>query len=241
MKTLHRVLVTVGAGAMLATMVAVVPAAATSPSPLAGYASGTYTTIDYPGAVQTDISGINNLGMMVGFYIDTAGVYHGFIYQNGTFTPFNDPNAGTKKGQGTQGSGINDFGTIVGGYIDGNNKLPRLHGTRRLVHDPRWAEPEQTGWIITPTSSTTSVPSWVLYTDPNLELHGFLYRDGTYTTVNDPLAGTGGSCKAQCSSVLTTLGWLTGDITTATGQSHGLIDIAGRLTTVDNPNAGSKE
>ena len=96
LKTLRRVLLTAGAGAMLVAMTAVVPAAATPPSPLAGYASGTYITIDYPGAVQTDISGINNLGTMVGFYIDSGGVYHGFIYQRGTFTPFNDPSAGAR-------------------------------------------------------------------------------------------------------------------------------------------------
>jgi len=94
------------------------PATATSASPLGGYVSGTYTTIDYPGAAQTDISGINNLGTMVGYYIDTAGIYHGFIYQRGTFTPFNDPYAGTAAGQGTEFYGLNDLGVVVGGYFD---------------------------------------------------------------------------------------------------------------------------
>ena len=56
-KVLRRMLLLAGAGALLAGMVALVPATATSASPPGGYASGTYTTIDYPGAVQTNISG----------------------------------------------------------------------------------------------------------------------------------------------------------------------------------------
>ena len=121
MSVLRRACCATSAAALAAAILVSTPATATSASPLAGYASGTYTTINYPGAVDTDISGINNLGMMVGYYIDTAGVNHGFIYQHGTFTSFNDPNAGTAKGQGTQGSAINDSGTIVGAYIDAKN------------------------------------------------------------------------------------------------------------------------
>ena len=120
MSVLRRACCTASAAALAAAILAFTPATAASASPLGGYASGTYTTIDYPGAVQTDISGINNLGTMVGYYIDTAGVNHGFIYQHGSFTAFNDPYAGTGANQGTQGSGINDFGTIVGAYIDGS-------------------------------------------------------------------------------------------------------------------------
>jgi len=91
--------------------------------------------------------GISNLGMMVGFYIVTAGVYHGFIYQNGTYASFNDPNAGTKKGQGTQGSGIDDLGTIVGGYIDKTGKwngFMELGGSYTTLDGPK---PNQTGWL----------------------------------------------------------------------------------------------
>jgi len=56
-----------------------------------------------------------------------------------------------------------------------------------------------------------------LYTDPNLELHAFLYRDGTYTTVNDPLAGTGGKYEGTVLDGINDLGVVTG-ITTATGK-----------------------
>ena len=192
LKTLRRVLLTAGAGAMLVAMTAVVPAAATPPSPLAGYASGTYITIDYPGAVQTDISGINNLGTMIGYYIDAKGVNHGFIYQHGRFTPFNDSNAGTEPGQGTVGSGINDFGTAVGVYIDSNGTYHGFiyqRGTFTTLDGP---SPSTLGTIgafanfINDFGTVTGA-----YTEANNVFQGFLYHDGSYTTVDDVNGGAG--------------------------------------------------
>jgi probable HAF family extracellular repeat protein len=162
--------------------------------------------------------GISNLGMMVGFYIDTAGVYHGFIYQNGTYASFNDPNAGTKKGQGTQGSGIDDLGTIVGGYIDKTGKwngFMELGGSYTTLDGPK---PNQTGWLSYANCINDLGTVVGLYTDTRLELHGFLYRDGKYTTVNDPLAGSGGKLEGTVLDGINDLGVVTG-ITTATGKA----------------------
>ncbi len=43
------------------------------------YADGAYSTVDVPGAIATTIRDINNLGVIVGDYVDPAGVDHGFI------------------------------------------------------------------------------------------------------------------------------------------------------------------
>jgi hypothetical protein len=40
---------------------------------------GSLTTIDVPGATQTEAFGINDSGQIVGFYIDTNQVGHGFL------------------------------------------------------------------------------------------------------------------------------------------------------------------
>jgi hypothetical protein len=40
---------------------------------------------------------------------------------DGTITPFDDPNAGTRTNQGTMGYGIDPAGTIEGIYIDASN------------------------------------------------------------------------------------------------------------------------
>ena len=41
--------------------------------------NGSYTTIDVPGAFQTNLSGINNSGQIVEVYRDAHGLSHGFL------------------------------------------------------------------------------------------------------------------------------------------------------------------
>jgi len=68
----------------------------------------TFTTIDVPGAVATDVYGINTAGEIVGGYTD-GSTDHGFLYSNGSFTFFDYP--GQYK---TFPFGINDSGLIAG-------------------------------------------------------------------------------------------------------------------------------
>jgi hypothetical protein len=39
----------------------------------------TWTSFDYPGAVDTSLNGINNHKIVSGYYADTSGIHHGFI------------------------------------------------------------------------------------------------------------------------------------------------------------------
>jgi uncharacterized membrane protein len=72
-------------------------------------AQGTYTQIDYPGAVQTYAYGIDTAGDVVGSYVDTSNNVHGFFLSAGIFTTLDVPGA-----TGTAATGINDVGQIVG-------------------------------------------------------------------------------------------------------------------------------
>jgi len=60
--------------------------------------------------------GINNLGVVTGFYFDSSGVTHAFIDVAGRLTTFDDSSAGTGPQEGTQFYGLNDFGAITGMY-----------------------------------------------------------------------------------------------------------------------------
>jgi probable HAF family extracellular repeat protein len=51
----------------------------------------TFTTIDVPGALATNVDGINTNGDMVGGYSDSTSDGHGFLYSNGAFTLFDYP------------------------------------------------------------------------------------------------------------------------------------------------------
>ena len=79
-------------------------------------------TFDAPGAVSAPDQGtfsaqINNLGLIVGNYVDANGVNHGFVrYPNGSITTFDVPGGGTGPNEGTVPNGITDTGVVVGGF-----------------------------------------------------------------------------------------------------------------------------
>jgi len=90
--------------------------------------NGTITSFDAPGADMTPGTGNGTFGVSLtpsgeieGVYVDANGVLHGFVRSNqGTFSTFNAPGAGTGAGQGTLPESNNTTGVIAGNYIDGN-------------------------------------------------------------------------------------------------------------------------
>jgi hypothetical protein len=71
------------------------------------------------GTWPAGISGINQWGVTAGTYVDTSGVFHGFVRtRGGIITEFDVRGAGTGAGQGTQPSSINQEGAITGSYVD---------------------------------------------------------------------------------------------------------------------------
>ena len=71
----------------------------------------TFTTIDVPGSMATNVLAINNAGQMVGYYYDSGNgaTATGFQLSNGNFSFFTYPGA-----DATEGTGINDSGLISG-------------------------------------------------------------------------------------------------------------------------------
>ena len=70
----------------------------------------TFTTIDVPGAVVTNVLGINTAGDVVGNYATVSnGPSHGFLYSGGNFTLLDYPG-----GDSTLATAINDSSQIVG-------------------------------------------------------------------------------------------------------------------------------
>jgi uncharacterized membrane protein len=70
---------------------------------------GSVIHLNYPGATQTLANGINDIGVIVGFYLDANNAGHGFIYHNGAWAKLQFPN-----GRSTQLYGISDANVIVG-------------------------------------------------------------------------------------------------------------------------------
>jgi hypothetical protein len=85
-----------------------------SPALIKGFelVNGKYTTIAYPEALATYAMAINDNGEIVGTYSSTP-ISNGFVWEHGTFTTLNFPNAK----YGTVLTGVNNSGVIVGNRI----------------------------------------------------------------------------------------------------------------------------
>ena len=73
----------------------------------------TYTTIDFPGSLNSYLTGINDSGQLAGFYLDSTLVNHGFVLDHGTFNAVDYPG-----GTHTFPAGMNTSGFVVGAWKD---------------------------------------------------------------------------------------------------------------------------
>src|SRR5262249_19300260 len=84
------------------------------------YRNGRSTTLDAPlGTVETVAQGVNNADQVVGFYIGSNSVFHGFLWDPtfALFAQIDDPLAGTTasgNGEGTYAEDVNNAHQIVG-------------------------------------------------------------------------------------------------------------------------------
>jgi len=100
----------------------------------AGFPNKGYTTTppyntsfvneNFPGSVQTQVTGLNNVGTTVGFWSNTNNGIgmdsnFGFVEQGGTFTPVDNPNTAVTPPTFNQLLGVNDGNIAVGFYTDG--------------------------------------------------------------------------------------------------------------------------
>jgi len=170
----------------------------------------TYKTIDYPGATNTSIYGINNLGQVVGHFGE--GMYsglgeHAFTYDKGVYTEIKYPGSNS-----TMAYGINDSGQIVGDYTigegDGSGGHIFLYDGKSYKNidvpgaDVSFARAiNNSGQIVgnyiilnkellacmdeKPGDMDNILRCTGLYGE-NAKYHGFIYENGEYTTVDFP-------------------------------------------------------
>ena len=142
--------------------------------------NGVCTTINIPGAQYTVANDINDSGQVVGVD-DLNGISHGFLDVGGVITPVDDPLATF----GTTAQWIADDGLIAGYY---NNST----GQHFFLDDPSGPNGGTFTDIAVSGASSTTVNGisdagvFGSYIDADFHEHGFIYKDGVYTTVDDP-------------------------------------------------------
>lgn len=147
------------------------------PAPLA------YTNIDLPGQASTIASNINNLGQIVGSYVDSLGVRHGFVTEKrGGFTTIDFPGAVS-----TSAFGINDQGDVVGIYTDNTGVFHgylSTHGNLSTLDCP--------GSVLTLAIAINDRDQVVGECDlGDGPLHGFLFADGNFTLIDQGVVPNG--------------------------------------------------
>jgi PEP-CTERM motif len=149
-------------------------------------ASHVFTAENFPGAVQTQVTGINNTPITVGFYVDQSGDNIGFVSNGTKFISVADPLTPTTGPTVNQLLGVNDSGIAAGFYTDaaGNNH-GYLYSIATAAFEPVTL-PTTFGAISTTVTDVNDLGTISGYFTNATGTFSFLYLMGTYYALQDP-------------------------------------------------------
>ena len=206
------------------------------------YSDGTFSTLAVPGTVDGNVGlGINSSGQVVGTYAN-GSIDQGFILSGSVFTTISDPTASL-----TFAAGINDASQIVGDvyvtfFESGTGYFGYLYsgGNYTQIQDPLTGEQVDSGRVYGTFPSTINAAGQIVGTFRDFEnaSHGFVYSNGTYTTLDDPSQGTlDGIGAGTFATGINNSGEIVGYYIDSSRVDHGFIYDDGVYTTVDVPGA----
>jgi hypothetical protein len=185
-----------------------------------------FTGQNFPGSVQSMVTGINNAGSTVGIFMDAGGTTHGYTDIGGVFKTVDQP--GTVFNQGL---GINSANTTVGyfaldkaagqmgqsAYSQSGGVFTSINALLPVNQNSQAVGINNAGNIVgfyLPTAATSV---------------GFLDLGGVISTI-DPF----GSTFTQALGI-NNQGEIVGFYTDAAGVQHGYVDINGLFSSFDPP------
>jgi len=196
-----------------------------------------FTNENFTGSVQTQVTGLNNIGTTVGFWSNTnvgGGMdsNFGFVNVGGTFTNVNNPNTATMAPTFNQLLGVNDSNIAVGFYTDA---MGVTHGyTYNIASKTFSTDINDPNTVISTTAAAINNAGEIagFYTDAMGNTDGFIFNGTNFTTLDVP--------GAMDTSLLglNNLGEAVGFDVDATTGMHGIVCSITALTCqeVDDPN-----
>ena len=208
-----------------------------------------FTTIDDPDGIPgtTSLLGINNSGAVLGTFIDSSQVVHGFVLSGGVFTTITVPSSLAAPGEtigNTLPGGINDSGVVAGtyavnggvgshGFVDAGGSFSAIDVPSTLSTPGNSVAPATTevnginlAGTLVGQYSTSDVHGFATS-------HGFVDTGGTFTAIDAPGATQGTFIAGIANS-----GALVGGYFDSVTQ-HSFIDIGGVFTPVVDPVAAA--
>jgi len=143
-----------------------------------------YQPVNYPHEPLGQYAdGINDSGQIVGSYLDSSAVWHGYERSGGTFTKLDVPFAGATATFVTE---INNSGEIAGAWnADGYNGNGAQHGFTLV--SGTYTSLDYPGAALTWTGGLNNAGEIVgTYVDTSGVYHGYLLSGGTYTSIDPP-------------------------------------------------------
>ena len=197
--------------------------------------------VPFPGAIGTELDGINDRGQIVGLLTTSGGQEHGFLDDRGLFSPIVAPFPGTEP---TLTFGINNEGQIVGGYVNisGSHGFVDHKGRFSSIDVPFAGALETSAFGINDRNQNDRADDRgnrgqiVGQYHDNVGPHGFVDNKGRFSPIDVPFPGA----SATFARDINDRGQIVGIYDDSTGR-HGFVDDRGRFSPIDVPFPGVSE
>jgi probable HAF family extracellular repeat protein len=186
----------------------------------------TFTSVDYPGATDTRLFGINADNEAVGAYLDSVGNSHGILLKAGTFTSLEPPGAVL-----SQARAINDDGTVTGWYQEQSGAIHGFvlqNGQLSSFDVPGAAHSQGLG-----INNQGDIVGAFDTGDINTSI-GFVWKKGSFTTFEVPGSAPGTTGAFGINDA----GQVAGTYSDTQGNSYGFLRTGGTYQTIDLPPGG---
>jgi PEP-CTERM motif len=206
---------------------------------VAPYGQANFTNENFPGSVQTQVTGLNNIGTTVGFWSNTVTMpgmdsNFGFVDIGGVFTNVNNPGTATTPPVFNQLLGVNDSNIAVGFYMNAaGNTFGYTYNIATGTFSPNISDPSGVPGTTTTAAINNSGELAGFYTNASTgTVEGFIDNGGLFTTLDVP-----GSMSTSLLG-LNNEGEAVGFDVDAMGNMHGVICNVNTLACVqqDDPN-----
>lgn len=195
------------------------------------FAQKDFLNENFPGSAQTQVIGINDTGITVGFWANAAGANFGFYWRNGRFHNVNFPTKNNSSPAVNQLLGVNNSLIAVGFY---NDSAGNSHGYTFNIRTGKFT-PVTIAGATSVTAAGINNKGDIAGFDTNAAgtTDGFIKSPrGQVTTIAFPGASSTDVFGINDSNEVV------GSYTVGTGNSavtHGFIELNGKYATIDVP------